>query len=269
MGVKKDEKRKIYWLQKSAAQDNYMAQINLGSAFELGIGVNLDYEKAVYWYSKAANQGSEIAQYNVGLMYAKGAGVVQNFETAYFWLLLSSAKGNQSAIKLRDLIEPEIDFGARISIQKRASEWQPNEIWLVKRILKSQSAALLSKEVKDMDWSVEELLNSNEKGKQSIGLRRCAAILFYIDATNKANNHAQGMKEDSGSSVILQMATSYTKALIESMGATTAEEKDKIKSTLISDAKQYRLMKNEEGSKKVGIDSKACIGGINEVVIAR
>lgn len=139
MGVKKDDQKRIYWLRKSAEQDNFMAQINLGSAYERGRGVELNYEKAVYWYGKAANQGNATAQYNLGLLYVKGVGVVQDYETAFFWFLLSAAGGFQPAIKLRDLVEPEINFEARRDIQKKASEWQPDKIWLNKRMMKAIS----------------------------------------------------------------------------------------------------------------------------------
>lgn len=139
VGVKKDDKKRMYWLQKSAEQDNFMAQINLGSAYERGEGLDINSEKAFYWYSRAANQGNEKAQFNLGLLYAKGAGVVQNYESAYFWFLLSAATGLQPAIKFRDLVESEISFEARRDIQKRAGEWQPNKIWFNRRMIKSIS----------------------------------------------------------------------------------------------------------------------------------
>lgn len=58
---------------ESANNGNAIAQISVGQALELGMGVEVDEEQAYEWYQKAAEQGEERAQYQIGNLLNSGA----------------------------------------------------------------------------------------------------------------------------------------------------------------------------------------------------
>ena len=96
---KKNYKKAVYWLTKSAQQGILEAQYNLGVMYEKGDGVPQNYKQAVYWYTKSAQQGFPQAQNNLGLMYDKGEGVPKNYIHSYAWTNLAVSNNNQQARK--------------------------------------------------------------------------------------------------------------------------------------------------------------------------
>lgn len=117
-------------LQKKAEAGDAYAQLNLGAAYDNGMGVARDIEKALNWYEKAAEQGVAEAQFNLahllveqelgasvaagwmrkaadqgmvdaeylmGVIYAEGIGVAPNREEAVRWLDKAVAKGHEEA----------------------------------------------------------------------------------------------------------------------------------------------------------------------------
>lgn len=52
-------------LQRGAAAGNAYDQLNLGAAYDNGLGVKRDIDKALHWYQKAAEQGLAEAQFNL------------------------------------------------------------------------------------------------------------------------------------------------------------------------------------------------------------
>lgn len=67
----KDYKQAAKWFH-SAAQNGFVsAQSNLGVLYSRGLGVEQDNQKAIYWLQKAANQNYFIAKYELGLCYYK------------------------------------------------------------------------------------------------------------------------------------------------------------------------------------------------------
>ena len=68
--------------QRGAEHGNSRAQSNLGTMFEMGIGVEQSYKRAVKWYAQAAKQGDEYGQYNLGRMYEAGWGVPRDYDKA-------------------------------------------------------------------------------------------------------------------------------------------------------------------------------------------
>ncbi len=117
-------------LQKDAAAGDAYAQLNLGAAYDNGIGVARDIEQALLWYEKAAEQGVAEAQFNLahllvaeelsaavaaqwmlkaaeqgmsdaeylmGVIYAEGIGVEMDRAEARRWLQQAVQKGNLEA----------------------------------------------------------------------------------------------------------------------------------------------------------------------------
>lgn len=90
-------KRAIYWLRKAADSGNALAQVLLGSHYELGNVVLKDNDEAFKLYSLAAEQGDAWGQYEVGHCYERGIGVGENMEEAIRYYTLSAAQGGVDA----------------------------------------------------------------------------------------------------------------------------------------------------------------------------
>lgn len=117
-------------LQQSARGGDAYAQLNLGAAYDNGIGVERDIDQALHWYQKSAEQGVPEAQFNLahllvaeelsavsaaewmhkaaaqgmtdaeylmGVIYAEGIGVEMNRDEARRWLQKAVAKGHVEA----------------------------------------------------------------------------------------------------------------------------------------------------------------------------
>ncbi|RLI69391.1 hypothetical protein DRO91_07815 [Candidatus Heimdallarchaeota archaeon] len=65
-------------LLQKAQNGDAKAQADLGTSYQMGVGVKQDYEKAFYWLNKAAEQGFTMAYAILGQMYTLGQGVEQN-----------------------------------------------------------------------------------------------------------------------------------------------------------------------------------------------
>jgi hypothetical protein len=120
-------------LAKEAAAGDAYAQLNLGAAYDNGIGVEHDIDKALQWYQKAAEQGLAEAQFNLahllvteeisavaaaewmqkaaeqgmtdaeyllGVIYAEGIGVEVDAAKAHIWLQKAVAKGHAEASRV-------------------------------------------------------------------------------------------------------------------------------------------------------------------------
>jgi len=123
----------IVKLQKGAAAGNAYDQLNLGAAYDNGIGVKRDVDKALQWYQKAAEQGLAEAQFNLahlmvteeissvaaaewmrkaadqgmtdaeylmGVIYMEGIGLEMDPAEGRRWLKKAAAKGHAEAQKM-------------------------------------------------------------------------------------------------------------------------------------------------------------------------
>src|SRR5574340_925406 len=64
-------------LRAEAERGDPWAQLNLGAAYDNGIGISPDPAQAIVWYRRAAEQGLAQAQFNLGHSHATGNGVTQ------------------------------------------------------------------------------------------------------------------------------------------------------------------------------------------------
>ena len=80
-GVSQDYQEAFRWYSRAAAQNNDLAQNNLGVLYE---GVARDYQEAVKWYRLAAEQGNAQAQFNHGQISLEGEAVSKNMEEALY-----------------------------------------------------------------------------------------------------------------------------------------------------------------------------------------
>ena len=117
-GVPQDDAQAVSWYLKAAKRGVVVAQFILGNMYRQGEGVPQDYVKATNWYLKAAEQGDASAQYNLGVMYANGEGIPQDDKIAYILFNLAASKGNDNAVKGRDIILKQLTPTARMDAQR-------------------------------------------------------------------------------------------------------------------------------------------------------
>jgi len=84
-------------LRADAERGDPWSQLNLGAAFDNGIGVAADPAQAILWYRRAAEQGLAQAQFNLGHSYAMGNGIAQDYAEAVRWLTLAARQGMAEA----------------------------------------------------------------------------------------------------------------------------------------------------------------------------
>ena len=84
-------------LEADAIAGDPWAQLNLGAAYDHGIGIQADAEQAVYWYRMAAEQGLEKAQFNLAHCLATGDGTVQDYLQARSWMHRAAEQGMPEA----------------------------------------------------------------------------------------------------------------------------------------------------------------------------
>ena len=82
-----------------AAQDNAVAQYEIGALYHRGAGVEQDAERAARWYAKSAELGYTEAQYRIGNMYMMGEAVPQSDTEAVHWYEQAAQQGHQDAGK--------------------------------------------------------------------------------------------------------------------------------------------------------------------------
>jgi alpha/beta superfamily hydrolase len=97
LGIPQDYTQAIEWYRKAAEQGLVNAQLNLGYKYEKGQGTLQDYKQAIAWYRRAADQGDANAQFNLGVMYANGQGAPQSYGQAISWYRKAADQGYAKA----------------------------------------------------------------------------------------------------------------------------------------------------------------------------
>ena len=85
LGVKRDFGKAAEWYEKAAQLGFVLAQFNLANLYYNGQGVSRDLKQAARWYTAAAQGGHAKAQLYLAQMYEGGDGVDENQETALAW----------------------------------------------------------------------------------------------------------------------------------------------------------------------------------------
>lgn len=98
LGVAPDAAQAILWYRRAAEQGLAQAQFNLGHSYAMGHGVAQDYSAAVRWLTPAAHQGMAEAQHLLAVCYLQGLGVKADREEARRWLRLAAAQHYQPAL---------------------------------------------------------------------------------------------------------------------------------------------------------------------------
>jgi len=94
IGTKRDVDKAIFWYRKAAEQGLAEAQFNLAHIL---VDEDISAREAAEWMAKAADQGMVEAQYLMGVIYAEGIGVARDDSEARRWLQLAIDKGSVDA----------------------------------------------------------------------------------------------------------------------------------------------------------------------------
>ncbi len=98
LGVLKDYKKAIEWLNKGSQAGNAETSTLLGVMYLNGQGVSPDPEKSISLFEKAAKAGDAEAMYNLGLMHDYGRGVDNEDDvTAQDWYKKAANLGHEQA----------------------------------------------------------------------------------------------------------------------------------------------------------------------------
>jgi TPR repeat protein len=97
LGVPQDYAKAKEWFEKAAAAGDGAGMSNLGSIYQFGRGVPRDYAKAKGWFEKAAAAGNGTGMSNLGWLYQNGLGVTQDYAKAKEWFEKAVAAGNNAA----------------------------------------------------------------------------------------------------------------------------------------------------------------------------
>lgn len=89
--------RALPTILRAAQKGQAWAEADLGTAYELGIGVQRDLSSAASWYQKSAKQGYVGGQANLGVLYGTGSGVKYDRQVALYWLKKAAAQGDKIA----------------------------------------------------------------------------------------------------------------------------------------------------------------------------
>ena len=123
-GVPQDYSEAIKWYRRASEKGASVAQSKLGSMYEVGKGVAQNHSKAAKWYRKSARQGNTEALTSLGYMYATGDNFRESPSVGYILLSLAVARGQESAIKGRDLVIQLLTRQQIARAQQLASEWE-------------------------------------------------------------------------------------------------------------------------------------------------
>ncbi len=116
--ILEDYQQAFTWFQKSAEQDNRIAQSFIGHYYESGsYGIPVDLQKAYGWYLKSAENGHAPSQIHLGEMYAEGKGVPKDPKKALEWYEKAANNGNSRA---QDWIA---DYYYSQENYRQAAEW--------------------------------------------------------------------------------------------------------------------------------------------------
>jgi TPR repeat protein len=146
--IEKNDKQAIFWLQKAADQNNWLALNNLAVIYYHGRGVEEDHGKALEllkeawaskeeqiaanlafyyinttirgnshpnyieaskWYKISAEAGNWFSQYEYGKLCENGLGALKDKVEALKWYYLSSAKGHVPANQAATFLEARLE----------------------------------------------------------------------------------------------------------------------------------------------------------------
>lgn len=120
LGVEKDIKTAIYWLEKAASQGLKEAESYLGHLYLDGKVVEKDVDKAEKWLLCAAKHGEREAQVHLGLMYLDDKAAKKDVKSAEIWLRAAALRDSDEAKQALEKIPAVKDLEKRTKESQKA-----------------------------------------------------------------------------------------------------------------------------------------------------
>jgi TPR repeat protein len=103
-GVPRDPAAALHWMQAAVAQNEPLAEHELGYVYEYGrsgnyaaYGVADDWDEAARLWKASASQGVVVGEFDLGRAYQYGIGVPVDINTAIYWYDKAAAQGHAQA----------------------------------------------------------------------------------------------------------------------------------------------------------------------------
>lgn len=110
--------------RKAADLGHARAQNGLGLLYRDGVGVKKDAKEAVRWLQESASRGYAFGMYNLAMMFKDGSGVMRNDVEAYKWFYLASTINfDEKAEFERNALSGRMSEAQRKAARERAQEW--------------------------------------------------------------------------------------------------------------------------------------------------
>ena len=85
------------WLNQAAAAGDTEAMVDLGTAYQFGVGASQSMSVCATWYRKAAEAGNVRGMRSLGELYADGRSLGADYQSAFKWLKAASDRGDARA----------------------------------------------------------------------------------------------------------------------------------------------------------------------------
>ncbi|QUJ69709.1 sel1 repeat family protein (plasmid) [Photobacterium sp. GJ3] len=118
-------RRAFFWRLKSAVNQDPLGCIKVAYCYQTGIGVAKDRRRAIYWLEKATELGNVEAQYLAGKMHLNQDQPIANVTdaaVAYIWFSVAFASGYLDAKKERDMAVQHVGIESILNVQKVAKQ---------------------------------------------------------------------------------------------------------------------------------------------------
>jgi TPR repeat protein len=127
LGVAQDYAMAAKWLTPAATNGIAAAQAQLATLYMLGMGVPKDEAQAAYWTKRAADHGVRRSQVDLAAMYYQGVGLPRDLAQSYFYAELAARQGDDEAIAIRSVLQPQLPAAQIKQIQAQADTWKPSQ----------------------------------------------------------------------------------------------------------------------------------------------
>lgn len=111
---------------KAAQKGNVKAQLELGDAYQNGIGTSVDYDKSIFWFKKTAQRGNPRGLLQMAFAFVSGKGVDINKSMVFLYTELAIKCGDEFVAKgLNSITFKEIIPQHVMSSRVFAATWKP------------------------------------------------------------------------------------------------------------------------------------------------
>ncbi len=111
-------------MQLEAQYGQSKAQYELAIAYEHGEGIKKDQKKALYWYCKAAVKGYSDAQTNLAWMLLNGRGIKKDEAQAVHWFKAAAKSGDQYAAQILTRLDNNLIIQKSVCVIPPTPYWQ-------------------------------------------------------------------------------------------------------------------------------------------------